>query len=62
MVLYDASLVYAILGDRRNASDHVEEALVAGYSKAEILGTPELAGICASPRFTKWASVDLRKP
>jgi tetratricopeptide (TPR) repeat protein len=62
LVLYDASLVYAALGDQKRASDKVEEALVAGYPKSEIFSTPELAGICDSPRFAKWANVDPRRP
>jgi len=61
-VLYDASLVYVTLGDQKRASDTAEQALVAGYPKSEIFGTPELAGVCRSPRFAKWTKVDPRRP
>jgi serine/threonine protein kinase/Flp pilus assembly protein TadD len=61
-VLYDASLVYVILGDQKRAGDALEEALVAGYPKSEIFGAPELARISTNPRFAKWAGIDPRKP
>jgi len=56
-MLYRATVVHELAGDRTQALDSLKRAIEAGYPPSELSAEPELTALRSDPRYHRLVSV-----